>query len=1373
MALHNSGIGTLLLPERLVGPDKLHKVIPIMIYNVKDYGATGNGTTDDTAAIQAAVNAAHAAAGGQVYIPAGTYIVHGQSSASLGAIMLYDNVTVYGDGMGASTVKLGDGWNGNISGIFRDKSGVANHDIGVHDLTIDGNRANTTGHIYGWFNGVSPGLPGTDTNITLDHVEIKDCSGYGFDPHEETTNLVITNCISHGNGLDGFTLDFQINGYIANNVAYGNDRHGFNVVTSTHDTQLINNIAHDNGGQGIMLQRGSYDIPVPNNILIQGGSLYNNAGDGIQINKADHITVDGVDIHDNVERGVRIIGSVGTIVENSTIYSNSDNKNQAFEEIRIESYNDTAGVSGRVYATSGTIIDHNTLTDSGATRTSYSIYEAAGADYTTVSNNVIYGTGGDTPLFSGTHSTFTELPVNLAGTADPLAPLVLYAPLLGQSNANLLKLSALDGGSGMSHLESGLLRQTNYSQVVTMPNLAVGGSTVDGNHHPSDTSKIWWYPVDGLPGPDLLQAVDQMQHQISALRTTNNVSPVVSWGQGEADAVSLGISTTDSGRLKAEQRYIGATMSVFNYIQEHVDPNVQFYIMETGLFNTKGALAAGYSQATIDMVDLGLTYLHDAQEKMALASPNIHLGVNYSDLPMNADVSSSVPNYQQSWAADPWHMSLDSKEIIGDRLANFIALDKGYIHVLDNPGSNYPHANLADFTIQTGLGLNIAGNVHDNIIVGTTGADIISGGGGNDIIIGGGGNDILMGGAGRDTFFYHPALLNEAQSIDTITDFQVGTGGDVIDVSALLKSVGYKGTKAVADGYITVTQQGADTIISFDSDGTAGNHAAVAIAQLSNTAASSFDLTNNLVTQFSSGNALIIAPLPVNHNPVAQQDDFTLMQDTVVVAGNVLVNNGHGADSDPDGNPLSIVAGTISTAHGGAAALTTAGDFTYTPATGFSGADTFSYTLLDGKGGQATGAVNLIINPPPINHDPVAQQDDFTLMQDTVVAGNVLVNNGHGADNDPDGDPLSVSAQSLATAHGGSVVLQANGDFTYASAQGYTGADTFSYSLLDGKGGQAAGSVNLTISSLLIVNHNPVAQPDNFTDSFNHAVIGNVLVNNGQGADSDPDGDPLIVTALTGQTTAGGNIDLHADGTFSYAPQLGFAGSDGFSYTLLDDHGGSASAAVAISVVAPLGAIVGTSGDNALNGGSRDDVILGLDGNDTLNGGGGNDTIYGGAGNDALNGNSGNDTLYAIAGNNTLHGNDDNDILYGGLGTDSLYGDNGNDLLIAGMGNTTMTGGGGADIFKFMSISGVTDAITDFRVSVGDKIDISNVLDSHDPASQAISDFVHATKQGANIILSVDHDGAANGSHFIDLAVLQGISSFDVTTMLASGNLMG
>src|SRR4051812_42530912 len=112
----------------------------IMIYNVKDFGAIGNGVADDTLAIQSAIDAAHAAGGGSVYVPNGTYIVRGGDQASDGAILLYDNITLYGDGMGATSIKLQDGWSHALTGILRTPTDVENHDVTVHDITIDGNR---------------------------------------------------------------------------------------------------------------------------------------------------------------------------------------------------------------------------------------------------------------------------------------------------------------------------------------------------------------------------------------------------------------------------------------------------------------------------------------------------------------------------------------------------------------------------------------------------------------------------------------------------------------------------------------------------------------------------------------------------------------------------------------------------------------------------------------------------------------------------------------------------------------------------------------------------------------------------------------------------------------------------------------------------------------------------------------------------------------------------------------------------------------------------------------------------------------------------------------------------------------------------------
>lgn len=380
-----------------------------MIYNVRDYGAVGNGVKDDRAAIQKAIDAASAAGGGSVYIPSGVYSVSGGgNSKSLGCLIIRDNVTVYGDGIGQTTVKLKNGWDKDVTGVFRTEFAVESHDIGLRDLTIDGNRANNTGKVDGWFSGVKPGSPGTDTNITIDSVEIKNCSGYGFDPHERTTNLQLTNSVSHHNGLDGFTLDYQIDGYVANNVAYSNGRHGFNIVTTTNELTLVDNVAYGNGGTGLVVQRGSEDIPVPENIKIIGGKFYDNDDEGININKADKILLDDIQSYNNGKRGVRIVGSEGTIVRSSDIHDNARSKPGGYDEIILSSYDDRNGPSGKIYFTKNTQILNNEISNGNLIKSPYGVRELDdGTNFTKIFDNEIIGVKKPV-LISGSGSAFSE-----------------------------------------------------------------------------------------------------------------------------------------------------------------------------------------------------------------------------------------------------------------------------------------------------------------------------------------------------------------------------------------------------------------------------------------------------------------------------------------------------------------------------------------------------------------------------------------------------------------------------------------------------------------------------------------------------------------------------------------------------------------------------------------------------------------------------------------------------------------------------------------------------------------------------------------------------------------------------------------------------
>ena len=80
----------------------------------------------------------------------------------------------------------------------------------------------------------------------------------------------------------------------------------------------------------------------------------------------------------------------------------------------------------------------------------------------------------------------------------------------------------------------------------------------------------------------------------------------------------------------------------------------------------------------------------------------------------------------------------------------------------------------------------------------------------------------------------------------------------------------------------------------------------------------------------------------------------------------------------------------------------------------------------------------------------------------------------------------------------------------------------------------------------------------------------------------------------------------------------------------------------------------GTSGDDAISGGSGRDLLFGLDGNDTISAGAGNDFVHGGAGEDTLTGGAGNDMLLGGAGDDVLVADGGVDILSGGLGADTF-----------------------------------------------------------------------------------------------------------------------
>jgi hypothetical protein len=113
--------------------------------NVVQYGAKGDGVTDDTVAIQAALNAAPST-GAVIWFPRGTYKVSisaGDTTRKIALNVLKQNITLQGDSAGASVIKLADN-QGDYRAIIGDNTTSGTTDLSglaVRHLTFDQNSA--------------------------------------------------------------------------------------------------------------------------------------------------------------------------------------------------------------------------------------------------------------------------------------------------------------------------------------------------------------------------------------------------------------------------------------------------------------------------------------------------------------------------------------------------------------------------------------------------------------------------------------------------------------------------------------------------------------------------------------------------------------------------------------------------------------------------------------------------------------------------------------------------------------------------------------------------------------------------------------------------------------------------------------------------------------------------------------------------------------------------------------------------------------------------------------------------------------------------------------------------------------------------------
>lgn len=797
------------------------------IYNVSAYGAVGDGVKDDTAAIQAAINAAHAAGGGIVVLGAGTFKVSGTADKADGALRLLDHVTLQGAGMGLTIIKVQDNNPFPITGVIRTPYNEVTHDVAVYDLTLDGNRANNTVKIDGFYSGVAPGSTLQDYNITLERVEIMNMTGYGFDPHEQTLNLRIANSVAHHNVLDGFVADFLINSVFENNIAYANDRHGFNVTTSTDGLLLLNNTAYGNGSAGLVIQRGSENIVAPHNITVQGGSYYNNAREGIYIKIAEGVTITGVDVYGNQRQGIRIDGGTDILIDNALIHNNSQAGSGLYDEVRINRYNDTTGSSGRIFDSTGVAVQNSQIYASGSIISRYGIAEALDVNgVNTVSGNTISGTSGVPTYFAP--QLINAAVDQTAAANSPFSYQVAPSSFFDADQGSFVLSATLSSGAPLpSWLTfnsatgqfSGTPTSAGSIEVVVKARDATGLSTttvfdivtsgssstqingtagndtlVGGSGNDTIVALAGDDILTGAGGADTLDGgdgVDRASYASSAAGVVVDLQAGTGAGGDAAGDTLIGIENLTgsafadqlSGNAGANDLIGGAGNDILRGLagadtldggtgadrMEGGDGNDLYYMDDAGdtiveLANN-GLGGTDTVRSTVNVVLA--TNVENATLLGGALNATGNSGANVligNELNNILDGGSGSDTLQGGLGSDIYFVNTSS-DIVTE------LVDGGFDEIRST-NSRTLDANVESLLLLGTAAINGTGNSLDNLITGNSAINVLSGAGGADTLNGGGGNDTLKGGAGAD-------VLDGQAGADRM---EGGDGNDVFNV---------------------------------------------------------------------------------------------------------------------------------------------------------------------------------------------------------------------------------------------------------------------------------------------------------------------------------------------------------------------------------------------------------------------------------------------------------------------------------------------------------------------------------------------------------------------------------------------------------------
>ena len=519
----------------------------------------------------------------------------------------------------------------------------------------------------------------------------------------------------------------------------------------------------------------------------------------------------------------------------------------------------------------------------------------------------------------------------------------------------------------------------------------------------------------------------------------------------------------------------------------------------------------------------------------------------------------------------------------------------------DNGERTDQHVDITDINFYT-LPTQETGRAGNDSLYGGDGDDALVGEAGNDTLHGGSGADKMYGGDDRDLF--------QASIGDTAYGGAGGSDYDTLDLSG-------------SGPFYLTGPNGTGNPVP-DSNGNGLDGRAVFVDANGN--------PTGQIVQFYEIERIV--GNQVTRPPEATDDALNAGEDDAAgQLGNVLGN-----DSDPDGDALSVKAVNGDAANlgqpvagdnGGLVTINPDGSISFDPngdfetlGAGETATTKVTYTVTDGKGGIDTATVTVTVTGT--NDGPVALDNAYEVTADEAggdLDGNALTDEtGAGVDSDVDGDsltvvgvggeagnvgvPVAAVGGGLVTINAdGSIDFDANGDFD-ALAEGETAQASITYTISDGNGGTDTATVTFTVTG---TNDGPVAVADTYAAGEDDAPadLGNVL-----GNDSDPDGDPLSVSAVNGdaanlgQPVAGDNgglVTINPDGSISFDPNGDFealnpgeTAQTSVTYTISDGNGGTSTTTATVTVT---GSNAGPDAQNNAYLATQDEGAGDVDGN--------------------------------------------------------------------------------------------------------------------------------------------------------------------------------